>query len=492
VSGPRPRDRAGSPRLAGMDEARVKIVATLGPASWDPRGLVAMARAGADVFRVNGAHTPPEEVAAIVRRVRAASRRAGREIAVLLDLPGIKLRCGHVPGGEVELRAGETVRLVRRAPKGPGVAIPVPSAVLSTLERGREVLLADGTVVLRVTAVRRGVATSRVVASGTVRDHAGVHVRGARHPGPALTPRDLRLADAGVRAGVDALAVSFVRSAADLRRLRRHVERGGRAAPLLVAKIERREAVEAIEDVLEACDGAMVARGDLGLEYGPEEVPGLQKRVLEACSRAGRFAITATQMLESMTHALRPTRAEASDVANAVFDGSDAVMLSGETAVGEHPVETVATMNRIVLAAEADPHCPFAGDPRIPGPTADARRPDRLVVRAAVRLATDADAAAVVVFTRGGQSARRVAKERPRAPVFAYAAEPSVVRGLLLSWGVRPRHMPARGSTDGLMGAVLASLRRDERLSRGDRVVLVMGGSGDPASTTTLIRLLTL
>jgi pyruvate kinase len=193
-----------------------------------------------------------------------------------------------------------------------------------------------------------------------------------------------------------------------------------------------------------------------------------------------------------MTTALRPTRAEASDVANAVFDGTDAVMLSGETAVGHHPAIVVGTMNRILAAAEADPHCPYAGDPRIPGPDADARRPDRLVVRAAVRLAMEAQAAAVVVFTRGGQSARRLAKERPRAPIYALASERGVMRGLLLSWGVRPRHVPTRGSTDAVIRAVLASLSREARLVRGDRIVLVMGGAEDPAAATSLVKLVTL
>jgi len=474
-----------------MTETRAKIVATLGPASFPPAVLESMARTGVDVFRLNGAHTPPARVAGLVRRVRAVGRRVGRDLGVMLDLPGVKVRCGAVADGALIVKPGERLDLAPvRGPRA-GV-VPVPRSVFRALVPGAEVLLSDGTVVLRVVERGRTSARTRVEAGGTIRDRVGVHVRGAFHPGAVLTRLDLELACVGAAAGVDALAISFVRGPDDVRRLRRVLERAPVRMPLLVGKLERREAVENLDATLDACDGVMVARGDLGLEYGPEEVPGLQKRILEAASRHGRFAITATQMLESMTTAARPTRAEASDVANAVFDGTDAVMLSGETAVGAHPALVVATMNRILAAAEADPHCPFAGDPRIPGPDADARRPDRLVVRAAVRLAMDARAAAVVVFTRGGQSARRLAKERPRAPIFAYAREPEVVRGLLMSWGVRPRHLPARGSTDAVLRTVMSSLAREQRLRRGDRVVLVMGGAEDPAGTTSLIKLVTL
>lgn len=474
-----------------MTETRAKIVATLGPASFAPDVLADLAAAGADVFRLNGAHTAPDRVAGLVRRIRATARRVGRDLGVLLDLPGVKVRCGAVPGGAMTVKQGERLDLGPARGPLPG-HVPVPRSVFAALEPGAEVLLSDGTVVLRV--VERGprAARTRVEAGGTIRDRVGVHVRGARHPGAVLTALDVVLAKAGAVAGVDALAISFVRGPEDVRRLRRLLVAARVRMPLLVGKLERREAVQNLDATLDACDGVMVARGDLGLEYGPEEVPGLQKRILEAASRHGRFAITATQMLESMTAAARPTRAEASDVANAVFDGTDAVMLSGETAVGAHPALVVATMNRILAAAEADPHCPFAGDPRIPGPDADARRPDRLVVRAAVRLAMDARAAAVVVFTRGGQSARRLAKERPRAPIFAYAREPEVGRGLLLSWGVRPRHLPARGSTDAVLRSVMSSLKREQRLRRGDRVVLVMGGAEDPAGTTSLVKLVTL
>ncbi len=332
----------------------------------------------------------------------------------------------------------------------------------------------------------------RVEAGGAVRERVGIHVRGVSHTGAVVTALDRRLAIAGVDGGVDALAVSFVRDPSDLRTVRRTLAEAGRRAPLLVSKIERREAVENLEDVLDASDGVMVARGDLGLEYGPEALPGLQKRILDAALSHGRLAIVATQMLESMTSAVRPTRAEATDVANAVFDGADAVMLSGETAVGAHPVLVVETMERIVLAAEGDTHCPFAGDRRHPEPVADPTRPDRLVVRAAVRLAMDAAADAIVVFTRGGQSARRLAKERPRSPIYAYAVDEHVRRGLVLSWGVRPRHLLAAGSTDATALAVATDLRRRAGLAPGSRVVLVMGGADDPTGATSIIKLLTL
>ena len=491
---PPPVDSAGMVPAVTPLESRAKIVATIGPASRPPAVLASLARAGVDVFRINGAHTAPSAVAAIVRDVRRVERVVGKPLAVLLDLPGIKIRIGSFEGGAMELETGTTVRLAAGSMGGAGVPprIAVPRAVLATLRVGSEVLLADGGLALRVLSRDRAGVLARVEAGGSLRSRVGIHVRGAVHRGAVLTAADRVLAVAGVDAGVDALAVSFVRAASDLHALRRVLERAGRRTPLLVSKLERREAIAALDSILDASDGVMVARGDLGLEYGPEALPGLQKRILVAALSHGRLAIVATQMLESMTTAVRPTRAEATDVANAIFDGADAVMLSGETAVGVHPARVVATMEGIVLAAEADPHCPFAGDVRHPEPLADSTRPDRLVVRAAVRLADDAAADAIVVFTRGGQSARRLAKERPRTPIFAYAADEHVRRGLLLSWGVRPRHLPALRSTDATVSAVVSDLRRRAGLPSGSRVVLVMGSASDPTGATSLVKLLTL
>jgi pyruvate kinase len=474
-----------------VNETRAKIVATVGPASASVAAMTGLARAGADVLRVNGAHETPERLGVLVRRVRAAARRAGRPLAVLVDLPGAKRRVGAVEGGGVDVRPGDRLLLVSRRAARRGGGVPVPAATLAAVRRGGEVLFGDGAVAGRVESVRRGAASLRVLSGGRLSSRTGVHVRGAEG-GSVPTRADLLLAAAAARAGADALALSFVRGPEDLRRLRRALEARRLPVPLLVAKLERREGIDRLEEVLEACDGVMVARGDMGLEYGPEAVPGLQKRILEAAARHGRIAITATQMLESMVHATRPTRAEASDVANAVFDGTDAVMLSAETAVGAHPALAVETMDRVLRAAEADPHCPYAGDAKHPSPQGSARRPDRLVVRAAARLAEEASAAAVVVFTRGGHSARRIAKERPRAPVYAFTPDPAVARALLLSWGVRPRPMPHAGSTDGVMRAVLRRLRVGESLPAGARVVLVMGGARDPAGTTSLVKLLTL
>jgi pyruvate kinase len=471
-------------------EARVKIVATVGPASRAPERLRALVAAGVDVFRVNGAHEPVEGVAALVRAVREAGRREGRVVATLVDLPGVKARVGEIPSGSLVLARGARTTLASAVRAGDG-GIPVSPAVLRAAAPGREILLGDGAVTLRAVSRSAGRVVARVVDGGVVRSRAGVHVRGGDRGGRVPTAHDLRLARAAARAGADALALSFVEREADVLRLRRALGPPRRGFPLLVAKVERRAAVLHLDEVLRAVDGVMVARGDLALDFAPEEVPPLQKRILEAASFRGRFAITATQMLESMTKESRPTRAEASDVANAVFDGTDAVMLSGETAVGDHPALVVQTMERILRAAEADPHCPYAGDPRHVWPEADADRPDRLVVRSAVRLAQDAKAAAVVVLTRGGQSARRLAKERPRAPIYAYASDASVVRGLAFSWGVRPRLLPRVRTTDEAI-RVIVGRRAREGLARGARVVLAMGGAKDPAGTTSLVKLVTL
>jgi len=475
-----------------MREPRGKIVATVGPASRSLAAIAAMARAGADVFRVNGAHEGPTGTSEVIRVVRAAARRLGRPLAVLVDLPGVKRRVGDLGEGGLVVRRGSRIALVAGRPRirGGDAAIPVPVSVVAAARPGAEVLFGDGAVAARVLSRGRGRAIARVLAGGRIGSRVGVHVRGAADAGRVPTRQDLAIAEAAVRAGADALALSFVRGPKDLATLRARLVARRLSVPVLVAKLERREGIDRLEEVLEACDGVMVARGDMGLEYGPEAVPGLQKRILEAASRHGRIAITATQMLESMTTSPRPTRAEASDVANAVFDGTDAVMLSAETAVGQHPPLVVDTMNRILLAAEADPHCPYAGDPHRPAPVATAKRPDRLVVRAAVGLAQAAEADAIVVFTRGGHSARRIAKERPRAPIYAFTPSEAVARGLVLSWGVRPRLLPHAGSTDATIRAVLRRLRGEEGVRRGARVVLVMGAAEDPAGTTNLVKLL--
>jgi pyruvate kinase len=477
-----------------VSEQRTKIVATVGPSCRDPRTLEALVGAGAEVFRVNGAHALEADLAGWVSAVRRAGEARRRTVGVLLDLPGPKMRVGALgPGGVAVLETGRTVRLAAGTDGGSRDRLPVdPLPTASEVPVGTEVLVADGRLRLRTLRAEGRDLLAEVLDGGEARAGAGVHLRAVRLPFPVPTERDRRLAEAGVSAGVDFVGLSFVRGADDVVRLRECLDAaGGRGTPI-VAKVERLEAVAALDEILAHADAVMIARGDLGVDAGPEQVPTIQLRVLDAGRRVGRPVIVATEMLESMVERARPTRAEASDVASAVFSGADAVMLSQETAIGAHPVLAVETMARILTAAEADPHAPYAGGPGMVAPGAARGRPDQHVVRAAVGLARDTGAQALVVFTRTGKSAVRMSKERPSAPIVAFASSDAVCRQLALAWGVRTRPMPIGRSTDEVVAQVARQLREEVGLAPGSRAVLAMGGAGDPAGATTLVKLLTL
>jgi pyruvate kinase len=477
-----------------MRHVRTKILATVGPACASPEILAELIEAGADVFRINGAHVPLEEIAPWVRRIRRAARSAGRTVATLVDVPGTKIRVGRFAGGPgIDLVEGTRVRVVRGRTGGSPERIPVdPMPWLDLLERGARILLADGQIELVAQRVVDGEVEAEVVTGGRLLAGKGADFPGARLPTRVPTARDRALIEAAVAGDADAIALSFVRNGADIARARRVIERAGRPDLAVVAKIEREDALEDLDDILVRSNMAIVARGDLGVDVGPERVPSLQRRILDACRRHGRPAYVATEMLESMIERSRPTRAEASDVAGAVFDGADGVMLSAETAVGRHPALVVRTMDRILAAAEADPHAPYALEPNFEPPVASVVRRDQHVVRAAVALAASVQAAAIVVFTREGASALRMSKERARAPVLAYAPYPAVTRRLAMAWGVRPRRLPGGRTTDARIEGVTRRLREEEGLPAGAAVVLVMGGAHDPAGTTSLIKLLRL
>ncbi len=477
-----------------MTAARTRIVCTLGPASGSHETLVGLIQAGADVFRLNGAHIEDGSVRGWVRRIRRASTAAKRLVSVMVDLPGVKLRVGTFQSGEsVDLEPGATVTLAAgRGGGDPWRLLVHPWPDPRAVRPGQEVLLDDGRLRLRVVR-RRGAELVATVEEGGVLQ-AG---RGVAFPGVELglevpTRRDRRLAREAATAGADWLALSFVRDGEDLQRLRRSLRRAGVPVLPVAAKIERREAVAQLDGILRHAEAVMVARGDLGVDVGGENVPALQKVIVEAAHQAGRPVIIATEMLDSMTWRVRPTRAEVSDVAGAVFEGTDAVLLSAETAIGDHPVLTVQTLDQILLSAEADPHAPYAGSGLLPPPASTPGRPDQHVVHAAVALARTTEARAIVVFSRSGQSAIRLSKERPRAAIHAFAPRSSICRRLTLAWGVSAQRIPASGGTDGIVGAVTRRLLADGALAAGDRAVLVMGGARDPAGATTLIKLLSL
>jgi len=467
---------------------RTKIVATIGPASADPAVLARMIRAGMDVARLNLSHGSRAAHARSIRAVRRASRAAGRPVGLLLDLQGPKLRVGEFVGGRIRLRAGDTVILTHRPVGGTPQRIPVVyPRLLRDVRAGDRVLIDDGLVELRVRGREAGGLRCRVVVGGAVADHKGICFPGAHLSANPLTAKDRADLTFGLKQGVDFVALSFVRRAEDILRLRRLV-RGARSVPLVIAKIERREAIDNLEDILDAADGVMVARGDLGVEYPPERVPVLQKRIIERASQKEVLVITATQMLESMVSAPRPTRAEASDVANAIFDGTDAVMLSAETAVGRYPDRAVQTMARIAVEAEGYTALP-RGPRRRAGESRALASPAHALAHTANHAAREIHARALVIFTHTGYSARLVSKARPSAPIIALTPLEATCRRLSLAWGVTGVRVPRWRTADGMVELGTRLLLARRLLRRGDWVV-AMAGTTIRAGGTNLLRIL--
>jgi len=465
---------------------RTKIIATLGPASADPAVLARMARAGMDVARINFSHGTYVDHRRAMRAVRIASHRARRTVGILLDLQGPRLRVGSFPGGAVRVAAGSEVLVTNQGGIGAADRIPIDYVgLMKDVSVGDRVLIDDGKVELRVARKTSSGLRCRVVVGGAVSDHKGVNFPGVRLSAPALTPKDRRDLEFGIGEGIDFVALSFVRNAEDLIRLRRLLRRAQRP-PMIIAKIERREAIENLESILEVADGVMVARGDLGVEYPPERVPILQKRIIERANALEVIVITATQMLESMVNSSSPTRAEASDVANAIFDGTDAVMLSAETAVGRYPERAVRTMARI--AAEADEFAATKRAPRrsdgsaLPSPT-------HALAHTAYQASREIRAKALAIFTHTGYSARLVSKSRPHAPIFALTPLESTCRRLSLAWGVAAVRVPRWRTAEGMVEAGLRILIAKKMIRRGDWVV-AMAGTTTRSGGTNMLRIL--
>ncbi len=452
---------------------RAKMIATLGPASASEETIRALIQAGVDAFRLNFSHGRPEEHLENLRHVRRISEELGRPVAVLQDLAGPKVRTGSLEGGFLALREGQEV-LLSGLPdaKGPGL-IPLNYPDLDQVPPGSRILLDDGRLELRALSVEGKNLRCRVVHGGILGEHKGVNFPDLSLPLPALTEKDRADLAVGLAAGVDYVAVSFVRRAEDLREVRRLIAEEGQVAPPLIAKIEKPQALEDLPAILEESEGVMVARGDLGVELPPERVPILQKEIIEQANEKGRLVIVATQMLESMLHEPRPTRAEASDVANAVIDGADALMLSGETAVGKYPVEAVQMMARIVEEAErSGRHGDVGGRPSVRhlAPTHA-----HAISHAAREIARDMALKAIVAFTRSGFTARLISKDRPAVPILAATPSEAVRRRLSLFWGVTPVLCPFVEDTDSMIEAVERELVARGYLQPGDPV-LILGG----------------
>jgi pyruvate kinase len=460
---------------------RARIVATLGPASQAPDRVLALAKAGVDVFRLNFSHGEHEEHAAALEAVRAAEAAIERPLAVLADLQGPKFRLGDFTGGTAAIEPGQAFRL--DLDPAPGdcdrVCLPHPE-LFAVLSAGAELLLDDGRVRLKVGDCGAGHAATVVIQGQDLSDHKGVAFPGAVIPLPALTPKDHDDLAFALRIGVDWVALSFVQRASDMAELRRLVH--GRAAVL--AKIEKPAALGDLSAILDQCDGVMVARGDLGVELEPEEVPVAQKTIVRAARNRGLPVIIATQMLESMTASPSPTRAEASDVANAVYEGADALMLSAETAVGTYPIEAVAMMSKIIERVERDPNWPHLMDAehgRVEDEDADA------LVAAARRAAESGSTACLAAFTTTGVTAMRLARERPLQPVLALTADIRVARRLALVWGLEPRLAEQPKGLDHLTKGA-ASLAAELGLAPPNGRVLILAGTpfGSPGAANLL------
>ena len=453
-----------------------RIVATIGPASQEKDLMLRLVEAGMDVARLNFSHGSHEDHLTTINHLREAAASLKKPITILQDLQGPKIRTGELENGAALLVAGEKLFLTAKPVVGNHkiVSVDVPN-LASVVEPGGRILLDDGNLELVVLSALKDQVETQVVVGGTLLPHKGVNLPRAHLDIPAVTAKDLEDLVFGLKHGVDAVALSFVRSPQDLHQARQVIQKytePGDNVPL-IAKLERPEALDDLEEIVRAADGVMVARGDLGVEMPPEMVPIAQKTIIESANRHARIVITATQMLDSMIHNPRPTRAEASDVANAIFDGSDAVMLSGETAIGKYPVQAVITMDAIIRQAEAkisqwghwrglDASDFIADDPYY-------------ITRGARELACDRDVAAIVVFTKSGRSALMMSKNRPQVPILAFTPVLATYQRLNLMWGVSPFLVNNVDSLEDMLTAVETTLVESGMIQVGQQVVLICG-----------------
>lgn len=462
---------------------RTKILATLGPASSDQATIRRLFEAGADVFRINMSHTPHDKMRELVATIRNVEGSYGRPIGILVDLQGPKLRLGTFEGGAVTLKNGES--FVLDADKTPGdakrVNLPHPE-ILAALKAGHVLLLDDGKVRLITEEATPTRVVTRVVVGGRMSDRKGVSLPDTVLPVSAMTEKDRSDLEAALEAGIDWIALSFVQRPEDVVDAKKIAR--GRAAVL--AKIEKPQAIERLAEIIEAADALMVARGDLGVELPVERVPGLQKQISRLARRAGKPVVVATQMLESMIQSPVPTRAEVSDVATAVFEGSDAVMLSAESAAGKFPVEAVTTMNRVAEEVERDPIYRSVIHNQRPEPEASAAD---AIAEAARQIAETLDLSAIICWTSSGSTALRMSRERPKSPIVAISPNTSTGRKLSLAWGVHCVVAEDAKNQDDMVDRACRMAFRDGFAKSGQRVIIVAGVPLGTPGATNMVRI---
>ncbi len=462
---------------------RIKILATLGPASSDSASIRKLFEAGADVFRINMSHTPHDKMRELVATIRNVESSYGRPIGILIDLQGPKLRLGNFENGFVELNNGAMFTLDADPTPGDKTRVHLPHPeILKALRPGHALLIDDGKLRLIAEETSPEHALVRVVTGGKMSDRKGVSLPDTDLPVSAMTPKDRLDLEAALETGVDWVALSFVQRADDVIEAKKLVR--GRAS--IMSKIEKPQAIDRLAEIMEASDALMVARGDLGVELPAERVPGLQKQMTRLARRAGKPVVVATQMLESMITSPVPTRAEVSDVANAVFEGADAIMLSAESAAGKFPVEAVLTMNRIGEECERDPTYRGVIAAQRPDPEATA---GDAIADAARQIAETLDLSAIICWTSSGSTALRVARERPRPPVVAITPSVSTGRKLSLVWGVHCVIAEDAHDQDDMIDRAARIAFRDGFAKAGQRVIIVAGVPLGTPGTTNMVRI---
>ncbi len=469
-----------------MMARKTKIVCTIGPACESRDALRKLILAGMNVARLNFSHGSYESHEKVLSTIRSLSEKMERPVAILQDLQGPKIRTGRFEGGSVLLKPREKWIVTPRKMTGKQGIIPVGySAIAKELKKGHRILLADGAMELEVVSRQGSDLLCRVVIGGRLGEHKGVNLPGINTTLPSLTRKDREDLNFGIKMGVDYVALSFVRSRKDVLALKKILKSKEADIPV-ICKIEKPQALEEIESILDASDGVMVARGDLGVELLPEKVPLAQKRIISLANARMKWVITATQMLESMTENPRPTRAEASDVANAILDGTDAVMLSGETSIGRYPVASVKMMDRI--ARETEPHLlsKVTWDPTRILPSSDI---SDAVCLAACGAAESQGMKAIVAFTKSGYTAGLVSKRRPTVPIIVFTPHPSVQRRISLYWGVTARVLPFKDHTDALVEAMEDDLLKARLAKKGDKIAVLGGVPLMAGGNTNMLKL---
>lgn len=455
---------------------RTKIVATIGPASQDDETLHKLLLTGVDVARLNFSHGSHQQHADIYHRLRKTAHALNRSITILQDLQGPKIRTGEIAHGQVELHPGQILKLTMQAVLGDSnlVSIDLPG-LNESVQAGSRILLDDGNLELQVIGVQGEIIETKIIQGGILKPHKGVNLPGASIRINGFTSKDKQDLAFGLELGVDAVAVSFVRTVQDIITVRQailEVKPDHNNFPI-IAKLERPEALDNLDSILEQANGVMVARGDLGVEMSPEVVPIAQKRIIESANRHGKIVITATQMLDSMIHNPRPTRAEATDVANAIFDGTDAVMLSGETASGKYPIKTVETMNAIICQAEQYTHrwSHWHGETQM-----QLVHDDTYYMTRAVReIAHDRDVAAIVVFTMSGRTALLLSKTRPEIPILAFTPNQHTYHQMNMYWGVSPYLVNEVETLEDMLQAVDRTMITTHTIKSGQQVAITCG-----------------